>query len=41
MNTPRLVVVDGVRTPFSKMGTDLARLGPEELGRMFVPAVKK
>ena len=39
MNTPRLVVVDGVRTPFSKMGTDLARLGPEELGRIAVSAL--
>ena len=36
MKTPRLVVIDGVRTPFSKMGTDLARLGPEELGRIAV-----
>ena len=39
MNTPRLVVIDGVRTPFSKMGTDLARLGPEELGRIAVNAL--
>src|SRR6266700_1321366 len=39
MNTPRLVVIDGVRTPFSKMGTDLARVGAEELGRMAVNAL--
>ncbi len=39
MNTPRLVVINGVRTPFSKMGTDLARLGPEELGRIAVNAL--
>jgi acetyl-CoA C-acetyltransferase/acetyl-CoA acyltransferase len=39
MNTPRLVVIDGVRTPFSKIGTDLARLGPEELGRVAVNAL--
>ncbi len=32
----RLVVVDGVRTPFAKMGTDLASMGPEELGRVAV-----
>jgi acetyl-CoA acetyltransferase family protein len=36
MNTPRLVVIDGVRTPFSKMGSDLDHLGPEELGRIAV-----
>ncbi|RMF76838.1 MAG: acetyl-CoA C-acyltransferase [Acidobacteria bacterium] len=29
----RLVIVDGVRTPFSKMGTDLARLGAADLAR--------
>ena len=39
MNTPRLVIIEGVRTPFSKMGTDLARLGPEELGRIAVNAL--
>ena len=39
MNTPRLVIIDGVRTPFSKMGTDLARLGAEELGRIAVNAL--
>ena len=39
MNAPRLVIIDGVRTPFSKMGTDLARLGAEELGRIVVNAL--
>jgi acetyl-CoA C-acetyltransferase/acetyl-CoA acyltransferase len=39
MNAPRLVIIDGIRTPFSKMGTDLARLGPEELGRIAVNAL--
>ena len=39
MNTPRLVIIEGVRTPFSKMGSDLARLGPEELGRIAVNAL--
>ena len=39
MNAPRMVIVDGVRTPFSKMGTDLARLGPEELGRIAVSSL--
>jgi acetyl-CoA C-acetyltransferase/acetyl-CoA acyltransferase len=36
MNPSRLVIIDGVRTPFCKMGTDLARLGAEELGRIAV-----
>src|SRR5688500_14024375 len=39
MNAPRLVIVDGVRTPFSKMGTDLAHLGADELGRIAVSAL--
>jgi acetyl-CoA C-acetyltransferase/acetyl-CoA acyltransferase len=39
MNAPRLVIVDGVRTPFYKMGTDLARLGADELGRIAVNAL--
>lgn len=34
-----LVIVDGVRTPFSKMGTDLASLGADELGRVAVQAL--
>src|SRR5436305_1183459 len=36
MSQPRLVIVDGVRTPFCKMGTELARLGADELGRIAV-----
>ena len=39
MSNERLVIVDGVRTPFSKMGTDLAAMGPEELGRIAVNAL--
>jgi acetyl-CoA acetyltransferase family protein len=39
MNTPRLVIIDGTRTPFSKMGTELARLGADELGRIAVSAL--
>ena len=39
MNGPRLVIVDGVRTPFCKMGSDLARLGADELGRLAVSAL--
>lgn len=39
MNHPRLVIIDGARTPFSKMGTDLARLGADELGRIAAQAL--
>ena len=39
MSTERLVIVDGVRTPFCKMGTDLARSGTDELGRIAVSAL--
>src|SRR3954452_10289479 len=39
MSNERLVIVDGVRTPFSRMGTDLASMGPEELGRIAVNAM--
>src|SRR5213593_2400385 len=39
MKAERLVVVDGIRTPFSKMGTDLARCGADELGRIAVNAL--
>src|SRR3954463_7933048 len=39
MSTPRLVIVDGIRTPFCKMGTDLARMGADELGRIAVNAL--
>ncbi|MBU6409376.1 MAG: thiolase family protein [Verrucomicrobia bacterium] len=35
----QLVIVDGVRTPFCKTGTDLAPFGAEELGRMAVNAL--
>src|ERR1051325_6731935 len=33
---PRLAIIDGVRTPFSKAGTDLAHLDAVELGRVAV-----
>jgi len=36
MKPDRLVIVDGVRTPFCKAGTDLAALGADELGRIAV-----
>src|SRR6266850_3295455 len=39
MKTDRLVIVDGVRTPFCKMGTSLAHLGADELGRIAVNAL--
>jgi acetyl-CoA acetyltransferase family protein len=39
MSTERLVIVDGVRTPFCKAGTDLAALGADELGRIAVNAL--
>jgi len=35
----RLVIVDGIRTPFCKMGTDLAGLPPDELGRLAVQSL--
>jgi len=35
----RMVIVDGVRTPFCKMGTDLAPLAADELGRVAVNAL--
>src|SRR5258707_9541816 len=35
----RLVIVGGVRTPFSKAGTELASLGADELGRIAVNAL--
>jgi acetyl-CoA acetyltransferase family protein len=34
-----LVIVDGVRTPFCKIGSDLARLPADELGRIAVDAL--
>src|SRR5437763_14447248 len=36
MSASRLVIVDGIRTPFCKMGSDLSRLGADELGRIAV-----
>ena len=39
MNRDRLVIVDGIRTPFCRMGTDLAALGADELGRVAVNAL--
>src|SRR5437660_5152860 len=38
-NNNRLVIVDGIRTPFCKAGTDLASFGADELGRMAVNAL--
>ena len=39
MKTNRLVIVDGVRTPFCRAGTDLAALAADELGRIAVNAL--
>lgn len=39
MSRQRLVIVDGVRTPFSKAGTDLASCAADELGRIAVNAL--
>jgi acetyl-CoA acetyltransferase family protein len=39
MKNNRLVIVDGVRTPFCKAGTELAALGADELGRIAVNAL--
>jgi len=39
MNAPRLVIVDGVRTPFCKWNTAFAALGADELGRVAVSAL--
>src|SRR6266446_10308730 len=39
MNSERLVIVDGVRTPFCRAGTDLTSLGADELGRIAVNAL--
>ncbi len=35
----KLVIVDGIRTPFCKMGGPLAEVGADELGRMAVQAL--
>src|SRR5438034_5882596 len=39
MKAERLVIVDGVRTPFCKMGTGVSRLGADVLGRIAVNAL--
>ena len=39
MNIPRLVVIDGARTPFCKVGTELSGLGADELGRIATQAL--
>ena len=39
MKTPRLAILDGVRTPFSRMGTALAGLSAPDLGTVVVKAV--
>ena len=39
MSAPRLVIVDGVRTPFRKWNTSFASLGADELGRVAVSAL--
>ena len=39
MSAPRLVIVDGVRTPFCKWNTHFASLGADELGRVAVNAL--
>src|SRR5579863_5733604 len=39
MKSERLVIVDGVRTPFCKAGTELAAMGADELGRIAVNAL--
>ncbi len=39
MNSDRLVIVVGVRTPFCKAGTELAAFGADELGRIAVNAL--
>jgi len=38
MNPDRLLIIDGVRTPFCKAGSDLASRGADELGRIAVNA---
>jgi acetyl-CoA acetyltransferase family protein len=39
MSAARLVIVDGIRTPFCKVGTDLAECDAAELGRVAVNAL--
>ncbi len=39
MSAPRMVIVEGVRTPFCKWNTHFASLGADELGRIAVDAL--
>lgn len=39
MKKDRLVIVDGVRTPFCRAGTEFASVGADELGRLAVNAL--
>src|SRR5712671_711883 len=39
MNSDRLLIIDGIRTPFCKMGSELAPLAADELGRIAVNAL--
>ncbi|MCE9614297.1 MAG: thiolase family protein [Lentisphaerae bacterium] len=39
MKTARLVIIDGVRTPFARAGTEFAALPADELGRVAVRAL--
>ena len=39
MNSEPLVIVDGVRTPFCRAGTDFAHLAADELGRIAVSSL--
>ena len=39
MKTQRLVIIDGVRTPFAKAGTELSDMPADELGRVAVNAL--
>ena len=39
MSEPRLVIIDGIRTPFCKLGTHFAAVGADELGRVAVNAL--
>ena len=39
MKPPRLAIIDGVRTPFSRMGTDFAGLSAADLGTIAVRAL--
>ncbi|MGK0187523.1 MAG: acetyl-CoA acetyltransferase family protein [Verrucomicrobiales bacterium] len=39
MKKPRLVIIDGIRTPFARMGTSLASLSAADLGTIAVRAL--